>query len=624
MNTLKTKKSNLVAAFVLLLSFFAVDLSAATIKWSSLSPKPTTSTDVTINDGDILQIDVNNAVCKSLKIGSYNNPANSPATLEFVTLTSGTGVASLTVSGIVTANTQNKTGNTSYITFTQPGRLTCGGFSKNTGSTFIFTKGTGTVEITGTTTLTELNDFHNLTFTGATTLSTDITVSGNFAHNAAFVPNSKRVTFNGTADQTISGSATPSFYNVTVNKSGGKLILGRPININNNLTLTSSNIELGMHNLTMVSGSTISGGSASSYIKADGTGKLFMTVYKNSSTVFPIGINPYIPLTIKLPNAASTPSSVEFAVGAESGVKNSANTSTSYLTSNAVNNSWDVTPGTAVNDVIISLAWPSSQNLTSYNASNSFIVYREKKATGVASIWASTSGTTPSNISATAPNYSQSTPTFNFPVANMASEFAVGDGASQFGTSVPLPVEFISFTATKQGADMAMLNFSTAWEVNNAGFEVERSTNGISWNKIGFVPGHGNTTEIKNYAFETSLANVNSAVVYYRLKQIDFNGQFEYSATRTIRLSAAAAKAVSVYPNPATSRISVSLEGVAAGEMAKISVMDMSGKILISANQMVEEGNFTVDMNIDNLTKGNYIVNISSASANYNTKLVKF
>ena len=188
----------------------------------------------------------------------------------------------------------------------------------------------------------------------------------------------------------------------------------------------------------------------------------------------------------------------------------------------------------------------------------------------------------------------------------------------------PLPVEFISFTAAKEGAAMAMLNFSTAWEVNNAGFEVERSTNGISWNMIGFVPGHGNTSEIKNYAFATSLANINSAVVYYRLKQVDFNGQFEYSATRTIRLSAAAAKAASVYPNPATNKISVSLDGVAAGEMAKIAVMDMSGKIIISANQMVEEGNFSIDMNIDNLTKGNYIINVSSPSANFNTKLVKF
>ncbi|MGZ5283409.1 MAG: T9SS type A sorting domain-containing protein [Bacteroidia bacterium] len=187
-----------------------------------------------------------------------------------------------------------------------------------------------------------------------------------------------------------------------------------------------------------------------------------------------------------------------------------------------------------------------------------------------------------------------------------------------------LPVELISFTATKQSNEMVMLNFATAWEINNAGFEVERSTNGISWNNIGFVAGNGNATEINNYAFPTSLANISAPVVYYRLKQVDFNGQFEYSATRTLRLSATAAAATSVYPNPATSKISVSLEGIAAGEMAKISVMDMSGKILISANQVVEEGNFTMDMNIDNLTKGNYIVNIASPSANYNTKLVKF
>ncbi|MGZ5302537.1 MAG: T9SS type A sorting domain-containing protein [Bacteroidia bacterium] len=205
----------------------------------------------------------------------------------------------------------------------------------------------------------------------------------------------------------------------------------------------------------------------------------------------------------------------------------------------------------------------------------------------------------------------------------------LGDSYNKTSTSpvypiTALPVEFISFTATKQSNEMAMLNFATAWEINNAGFEVERSTNGISWNNIGFVAGNGNATEINNYAFSTSLANISAPVVYYRLKQVDFNGQFEYSATRTMRLSATAAAATSVYPNPATSRISVNLDGVAAGEMAKITVMDMSGKIIISANQIVEEGNFTMDMNIDNLTKGNYIVNIASPSVNFNTKLVKF
>ncbi len=187
----------------------------------------------------------------------------------------------------------------------------------------------------------------------------------------------------------------------------------------------------------------------------------------------------------------------------------------------------------------------------------------------------------------------------------------------------PLPVDFISFTAIKNG-DQAILNWATAWEINNAGFEVERSTNGVSWQKIGFVNGNGDVTSVSNYAFAASLVNTSSAVVYFRLKQVDFNGQFAYSATRALRLSGAAATTANVYPNPAANKISVNLEGMQAGELATVSVMDMSGKVLVTTAQNIEEGNYRLDLNIENLVKGNYIVNITSASASYNTKLVKF
>ncbi|RYZ93974.1 MAG: T9SS type A sorting domain-containing protein [Sphingobacteriaceae bacterium] len=188
---------------------------------------------------------------------------------------------------------------------------------------------------------------------------------------------------------------------------------------------------------------------------------------------------------------------------------------------------------------------------------------------------------------------------------------------------VPLPVDLISFNVNKLGNATAKLDFATAWEVNNRGFEVERSTNGVYWTNIGFVQGNGNANHIINYSFTTSLAGINSPVVYYRLKQVDFNGQFEYSAIRTIRLNNAAAKVESIYPNPAQNKVTVSLEGIAAGETATISIMDMAGKIVISAKQIAEEGNFSLDLNLDNLQRGNYIVNISSASVNSNAKLIK-
>jgi hypothetical protein len=107
------------------------------------------------------------------------------------------------------------------------------------------------------------------------------------------------------------------------------------------------------------------------------------------------------------------------------------------------------------------------------------------------------------------------------------------------------------------------------------------------------------------------------------LKQVDFNGQFEYSQVRTIRLSGAVTKAESIYPNPAMNKVSISLGGVAAGETVLVSIMDMTGKVVMTANQMAADGNSALDMNVENLKKGNYIVNVSSQNSNYNTKLIK-
>ena len=88
------------------------------------------------------------------------------------------------------------------------------------------------------------------------------------------------------------------------------------------------------------------------------------------------------------------------------------------------------------------------------------------------------------------------------------------------------PVELISFTGEASESNVE-LNWSTASETNNSGFEIIRSTIEETWNKIGFVPGHGTTTEPQHYTFSDN--DVKSGRYKYRLKQIDFDGSFEYS-----------------------------------------------------------------------------------------------
>ncbi|MBK9099911.1 MAG: T9SS type A sorting domain-containing protein [bacterium] len=90
---------------------------------------------------------------------------------------------------------------------------------------------------------------------------------------------------------------------------------------------------------------------------------------------------------------------------------------------------------------------------------------------------------------------------------------------------IPIPVELISFTA-KVVKNKVILNWSTATELNNLGFEIERKTTGEFYT-IGFTEGQGSTTEIHNYSFTDYYPERGNN--YYRLKQIDYNGNFNYS-----------------------------------------------------------------------------------------------
>lgn len=95
-----------------------------------------------------------------------------------------------------------------------------------------------------------------------------------------------------------------------------------------------------------------------------------------------------------------------------------------------------------------------------------------------------------------------------------------------FTTNSALPVELTSFNAAIRNG-LVDLKWETATEVNNYGFEVERKTASADWSKIGFVEGHGSTNSPKYYSYSDK--PVGTGKIAYRLKQIDNDGQFEYS-----------------------------------------------------------------------------------------------
>jgi uncharacterized delta-60 repeat protein len=174
----------------------------------------------------------------------------------------------------------------------------------------------------------------------------------------------------------------------------------------------------------------------------------------------------------------------------------------------------------------------------------------------------------------------------------------------------PLPVELTSFTASTTGSTVK-LNWQTATEVNNYGFEILRSAQNDKWEKIGFAQGHGNSNSPKEYSFTDNPKGGNS--FKYRLKQIDFDGKYEYSDVVEVNLGTPANFAVRQnYPNPfnPTTKIKYQLP---QNSFVTIKVFDAIGReVKTLVNQHETTGFHEISFNGKELSSGMYIYRIQS------------
>lgn len=163
-----------------------------------------------------------------------------------------------------------------------------------------------------------------------------------------------------------------------------------------------------------------------------------------------------------------------------------------------------------------------------------------------------------------------------------------------------LPVKLNTFTAKKANT-AAELDWSTDQEINSSYFNVERSADGINWKDIARVNAAGNSTTTRNYrAFDNNPVN---GINYYRLKQFDLDGKFEYSIIRSVSFSKA--YSISVSPNPAKDFINVTGANDQSS-IATIQLTDVSGKIIRS----VLSADKTVNINLKGIAKGMYFIRI--------------
>ena len=120
---------------------------------------------------------------------------------------------------------------------------------------------------------------------------------------------------------------------------------------------------------------------------------------------------------------------------------------------------------------------------------------------------------------------------------------------------------------------IVLLNWSTSTELNNRGFEIERSTNKKDWRLIGFKEGKGTTTETQNYSFVDDLFGISSPQLFFRLKQIDFDGSFEYSDVVEVDIAPSTFSLSQNYPNPfnPSTKIKFTIPNVTLSEVEGVS-----------------------------------------------------
>lgn len=183
-------------------------------------------------------------------------------------------------------------------------------------------------------------------------------------------------------------------------------------------------------------------------------------------------------------------------------------------------------------------------------------------------------------------------------------------------TDAPLPVELTSFTSNVVG-NKVELNWQTATEVNNYGFEVERSqTSNVkseTWEKIGFVQGNGNSNSPKNYSFTDQPTG--GKEFKYRLKQIDFDGSFEYSYEITAKLgNVTNYKLDQNYPNPFNPFTKISYT-IPQREYVHLRVYDMLAKVVAElVNTTQESGRYEVTLDGTNLPSGAYFYKLEAGN----------
>jgi len=557
----------------------SITASGGSTTFNNLSITNTAGT-VTLNDN----VDMNGALVQSAS-----------TTLDLDDKCIG-GTGSVTINGIIQTSNANGLSGGATTTFEN----TLSAVTINAGSNVVY-------DATGAQTVTARTDYDGLQVDGSGTKSLDGSATVASALNIAagdLSIGSNTLTLNGTVTGAgeISGTTTSNISvggtgdlgtidfasgsanlgTLTVNRtSSGTVTFEDDFTVNSSIDLTEGIVNL-PDNGTVTLGSsgnpaTITGGNDNSYFNTDLTDDdldnnpeidFFL---ESTDLTIPIGYNPLFSMSISCPSCSGH----RFRARVSRGPYNTPPRSGGRETNNVVRAQWSLqlVSGAAPVDVTVTLRWIGSFEGSGLGTDVGVSIYDTNLGSPFWDINSTVSPKSGSNP------YSQSR-TFSVTGTNKIY-LAIANRSS------PLPVNLISFNGKMNPRGDIDLNWQTADEENNSHFEVERSGNGMNdWQTLDFVEGNGNSNQLKTYTFTDNKVNKDKGYIFYRLRQVDFSGDFEYSPVISIPIRqdiVSLEKSWSVYPNPAErDDINIVLTNAQfdSQDVFKFRVFDLNGKVL--------------------------------------------
>jgi hypothetical protein len=422
-------------------------------------------------------------------------------------------------------------------------------------------------------------DGRNLTLTG------NIDGVNAMILDGTFVARSSNLLMQSGESQQIGGSGNLEVYNLQINNPYGVTAISL-VTVSNQLEFTDGILySVTAGTLKLANGASFLGASTSSYV--DGNFLIELATTATTNLEFPIGKDGvYRPINLQVQNASSALTTYK----AE--LINSSPRNFSYTLPSGIERvsavryyALERTGAAGLTNASITLNYDSDDWVTDEN-------YLRILGYDGSSDWVDMGGVGSAN-----PAGSITSSNFN----NFRTIYALGNAS---GGSNPLPVTYLSFNVIKN-SNSNSLKWATATETNCDIFEIQRSADLNTFSTIATIKGAGYSNEIINYQFDDYLPFFGK--IYYRLKQIDFNGDFSYSEIKVINSNPN--NNIAFYPNPVKNKLlNVKLKDH-DGEIIYLSIYNNAGLFVGSNSKVVEQNVLEIELG-NSISSGCYIVKI--------------